>query len=105
MKSNKGMTRLELLDVVQAIGKQFNGKSILCPVCTEEDYVRQGLYCTGDDEHVIFCPHCEFEFVLAPYDLSLKAYLPVGMGGRKALEAMANFRQPKGGKSTDDTLR
>lgn len=46
------------------LGQSINDAKLLCPFCSSKSGFEksQTLYCEGDNESTIFCPHCGLEF-------------------------------------------
>lgn len=45
--------------------EKFEGYLITCPICTQEQYIREGDLAfdpTDDMIHIVACPWCEQEF-------------------------------------------
>jgi len=49
-----------LSDFTKVLGKSISDKGVPCPRCNND----QNMYCMGDYESVLFCPHCDLEVEL-----------------------------------------
>ena len=55
------MDEIECKKIAIRIGKQELDGKIICPCCYDDGGVAKGqkMYCYGDYEDELFCPHCE----------------------------------------------
>lgn len=47
-------------DITKALGQSISDKGVPCPRCNAD----QNMFCIGDCEHTLFCPHCDLEVEL-----------------------------------------